>query len=40
LRWGSAFDQEREQTKWGFDETEWSSGFGPKKDTEPKITVG
>jgi hypothetical protein len=40
LKWGSAFDAEREETRWGFDETDWGSGFGPKKQSEPKITVG
>lgn len=46
LSFGSLFDQPDEQrtgrpperTKWGFDETEWGSSFGPKKTSEPKIT--
>ena len=40
LKWGSVFDNQREQTKWGVDHNEWGSGFGPKKEFEPKITVG
>ena len=40
IRWGSAFGNEREQTKWGFDDSEWGSAFGPKKDDEPTITIG
>jgi hypothetical protein len=40
LQWGSAFESERERTKWGWDEQEWGSGFGPKRDSEPRITVG
>ena len=48
LAFGSLFDESREQrtgqpaqqTKWGFDETEWGSSFGPKKSSEPKITKG
>ncbi len=40
LQWGSAFDHERGRTKWGWDETEWGSGFTKKKDSEPRITIG
>jgi hypothetical protein len=40
LKWGSVFDNQREQTKWGVDENDWGAGFGPKKESEPKITVG
>jgi hypothetical protein len=40
LKWGSAFDADREESKWGFDETEWGSSFGPDRKSEPKITVG
>jgi hypothetical protein len=40
LKWSSAFDEDRQESKWGFDETEWGGGFGPKKQSEPKITVG
>lgn len=52
LAFGSLFDdsseqrteqrpgQRVEQTKWGFDETEWGSSFGPKKSSEPTITQG
>ena len=40
LRWGSVFDAQREPTKWGFDDTEWGAGFGPKRNSEPTITVG
>ncbi len=40
LQWGSAFDHERGRTKWGWDESEWGGGFAPKKDAEPRITIG
>ncbi len=40
LQWGSAFDHERERTQWGWDETEWGSGFAKKKDSAPRITIG
>lgn len=52
LQYGSIFDQQddqqrdgqrdepREATKWGFDEGEWSSSFGPKRSSEPTITKG
>jgi hypothetical protein len=40
LKWGSVFDNQREKTKWGVDNNEWGSGFGPKKESEPKITIG
>jgi len=41
LKWGSAFDNQREKTKFGFDDTQWKSGFASKsKESEPKITVG
>jgi hypothetical protein len=40
FKWGSVFDEERERTKWGWDAAEWSGDFAPKRDSEPKITVG
>ncbi len=48
LQYGSIFDQRddvrrdepREATKWGFDEGEWGSSFGPKRSSEPTITKG
>lgn len=44
LAFGSVFDEPREQrieqTKWGFDEAEWGSSFGPKKSSEPTISQG
>ena len=48
LRYGSIFDERdtrrreepREATKWGFDEEEWGSSFGPKRSSEPTITKG
>jgi len=40
LKWGSVFDSQAEKTKWGFDDTEWGGGFGPKRDSEPTISVG
>jgi hypothetical protein len=38
--WGSVFDDPGEEPKWGFDESEWGSSFGPKKNTEPTISHG
>lgn len=38
--WGSVFDEPGEQSKWGFEESEWGSAFGPKKDSEPTISQG
>lgn len=48
LQYGSIFDERdtqrreepREATKWGFDEAEWGSSFGPKRSSESKITKG
>ncbi len=48
LQYGSILDQQddqrrdepREATKWGFDEGEWGSSFGPKRSSEPTITKG
>jgi hypothetical protein len=40
FKWGSVFDEERERSKWGWDENEWGGGYAPKRDSEPKITVG
>ncbi len=40
FRWGSIFDDRREQTKWGWDDTEWGGDYAQKRDSEPKITVG
>jgi hypothetical protein len=47
LSFGSLFDErdepppeQREQTKWGFDDSEWGSSFGPKRSSEPTITQG
>lgn len=36
--WGSVFDEPGEDRKWGFDESEWGSSFGPKKNSEPTIS--
>lgn len=33
-------DEPRDATKWGFDEGEWGSSFGPKRSSEPTITKG
>lgn len=38
--WGSVFDDPGEEPKWGFDESEWGSSFGPKKASEPTISQG
>ncbi|MDQ3541555.1 MAG: hypothetical protein M3440_12805 [Chloroflexota bacterium] len=38
--WGSVFDDPGEEPKWGFDESEWGSSFGPKKTSEPTISQG
>ncbi len=38
--WGSVFDEPGERIKWGFDESEWGSSFGPKKDSEPTVSQG
>lgn len=38
--WGSVFDDPGEESQWGFDESEWGSSFGPKKNSEPTITQG
>lgn len=38
--WGSVFDDPGEEPKWGFDENEWGSSFGPKKKSEPTISQG
>jgi hypothetical protein len=40
FKWGSVFDDAREQTRWGWDETEWGGDYAHKRDAEPKITVG
>jgi hypothetical protein len=40
FRWGSVFDDQREQTKWGWDKSEWGGDYAHKRDSEPKITVG
>jgi hypothetical protein len=40
FKWGSVFDDQRERTKWGWDAAEWVGDYGPKRDSEPKITVG
>lgn len=50
LQYGSIFDEHvdqgdrrdkpRDATKWGFDESEWGSAFGPKRSSEPTITKG
>jgi hypothetical protein len=39
LKWSSPFDDERTESKWGFDETEWGGGFAPKKEIAPTIRV-
>lgn len=38
--WGSVFDDPGEEPRWGFDESEWGSSFGPKKNAEPTISQG
>jgi len=38
--WRSVFDEPGQESKWGFDESEWGSSFGPKKSSEPTITQG
>lgn len=38
--WGSVFDDPGEEPKWGFDESEWGSSFGPKRNSEPTISQG
>ncbi len=40
LQWGSLFDDAREKTKWGWDETEWGGDYATRRDSEPKITIG
>ena len=40
FKWGSVFDDAREQTRWGWDETEWGGDYARKRDSEPKITIG
>ena len=39
-QWKSAFDEDRNAVKWGFDETEWGGGFAKKKPVKPTISVG
>lgn len=38
--WRSVFDEPGQASKWGFDESEWGSSFGPKKNSEPTISQG
>ncbi len=39
-QWKSAFDEDRDRVKWGFDDSEWGGDFGSKKTSKPKITLG
>jgi len=38
--WRSVFDEPGQESKWGFDESEWGSAFGPNKNSEPTISQG